>query len=177
MKYSPQFMKIYNRLKINEGGFQKMKNDKGNWTGGKVGVGELKGTNCGVSAASYPDLDIENLTKDQIMEIYHDDWYVKLSIMEYPSEFQYQVFDAMVHHGSWHTSKMIQRAVGANPDGIIGEMSWSRIKATPREDMVFLFLAERCRFMAKLSDLIWGDYGRGFMNRIAKCLDFAAQDN
>lgn len=31
-------------------------NDPGNWTGGEIGKGECKGTNYGISAASYPDL-------------------------------------------------------------------------------------------------------------------------
>jgi lysozyme family protein len=34
-----------------EGGFQNDPDDSGNWTGGKVGVGELKGTKWGICAA------------------------------------------------------------------------------------------------------------------------------
>ena len=46
-----------------EGGFSLDPNDPGNWTGGKRGVGELKGTRWGISAKSYPHLDI-NFMKD-----------------------------------------------------------------------------------------------------------------
>jgi lysozyme family protein len=53
-----------------EGGFQKLPNDKGNWTGGKIGVGVLKGTKYGISAARFPELDIENLTVAAAEEIY-----------------------------------------------------------------------------------------------------------
>lgn len=45
-----------------EAGFTKLETDPGNWTGGKVGVGELKGTKYGISAAAFPRVDIENLT-------------------------------------------------------------------------------------------------------------------
>ena len=38
-----------------EGGFQGMPDDPGNWTGGRLGDGTLKGTKFGISAASYPD--------------------------------------------------------------------------------------------------------------------------
>ncbi|WP_236513543.1 glycosyl hydrolase 108 family protein, partial [Escherichia coli] len=48
-----------------EGSFTLNKNDAGNWTGGKVGVGQLKGTKYGIAANSYPNLDIKNLTLDQ----------------------------------------------------------------------------------------------------------------
>lgn len=53
-----------------EGGFQKLPSDKGNWTGGKIGVGMLKGTKYGISAAQFPDLDIENLTIEDTGTIY-----------------------------------------------------------------------------------------------------------
>lgn len=38
------------------------RNDKGNWTGGRVGVGQLKGTKYGISAAAYLHLGIKSLT-------------------------------------------------------------------------------------------------------------------
>jgi lysozyme family protein len=48
-----------------EGGYTKNAKDPGNWTGGKVGKGILKGTKYGIAAASFPNLDIANLTKEQ----------------------------------------------------------------------------------------------------------------
>jgi lysozyme family protein len=57
-----------------EGGFTTDKNDRGNWTSGVVGQGELKGTNHGISAMSYPNLDIKNLTQEQATEIYVRDY-------------------------------------------------------------------------------------------------------
>jgi hypothetical protein len=58
-----------------EGGFSADKNDPGNYTGGKVGVGEFKGTKYGISAGSYPNVDIANLTKEQAVEIYRRDYW------------------------------------------------------------------------------------------------------
>lgn len=58
-----------------EGGFQKREDDPGNWTGGAIGKGELKGTKYGISAASFPDVDIENLTLDQAEALYLRDWW------------------------------------------------------------------------------------------------------
>lgn len=177
MQYPDDYVKIFNRLKINEGGFQIRSDDHGNWTGGKIGVGELRGTNCGISAATYPDLDIENLTEEQIMGLYYEDWYVRLMISEYPKEFRYQIFDSNVHHGSYWTAKILQRAVGVNDDGIIGQKTWDAVNNTPNEDITLLFLAKRCRFIASLSNTIWNHNSRGFVCRIAKCLEFAAEDN
>lgn len=58
-----------------EGGFSDNKNDPGNYTGGQVGVGEFKGTKFGISAGSYPNVDIANLTKEQAVAIYHSDYW------------------------------------------------------------------------------------------------------
>jgi hypothetical protein len=32
--------------------------DPGNWTGGAIGKGELRGTKWGISAQTYPQIDI-----------------------------------------------------------------------------------------------------------------------
>jgi lysozyme family protein len=58
-----------------EGGFQKRASDPGNWTGGKCGEGELKGTKFGISAASFPQIDIESLTISEAEAIYERDWW------------------------------------------------------------------------------------------------------
>lgn len=53
-----------------EGGYSSNRKDPGNWTGGKVGAGVLKGTKYGIAAHSYPNLDIKNLTLDDVKPIY-----------------------------------------------------------------------------------------------------------
>lgn len=58
-----------------EGGLSLDGNDGGNWTGGRPGSGELRGTRYGISAASYPDEDIQNLTKERALEIARRDFW------------------------------------------------------------------------------------------------------
>jgi len=60
-----------------EGGYTADPRDAGNWTGGRVGAGALKGTNFGISAAQYPNLDIEGLTRDEAIEIWRRNWWEK----------------------------------------------------------------------------------------------------
>lgn len=55
---------------VHEGGFQNDKNDHANWTSGKIGEGELKGTKYGITAFDMPDADIENLTPEQATQWY-----------------------------------------------------------------------------------------------------------
>lgn len=53
-----------------EGGFQKRPDDHGNWTS----EGVLKGTKFGISAHSFPDIDIESLTLTQAEDLYRQTW-------------------------------------------------------------------------------------------------------
>ena len=61
-----------------EGGYQNLRNDNGNWTGGKVGVGTLVGTNHGIAAPTLSQWlgrtatisDMKNLSKEDAKKIY-----------------------------------------------------------------------------------------------------------
>ncbi len=57
-------------ISTHEGGFQNRADDPGNWTPS----GELKGTKFGISAHSFPDLDIEALTLNEAEAIYRQYW-------------------------------------------------------------------------------------------------------
>lgn len=57
-------------IATHEGGFQNRADDPGNWTPS----GELKGTKFGISAHSFPDLDIEDLTLNDAEDIYRKHW-------------------------------------------------------------------------------------------------------
>ena len=59
------FDTVFDRTIGSEGGFQADRRDRGNWTSGEVGKGELKGTKYGLSAMTYPDLDIKAITLQQ----------------------------------------------------------------------------------------------------------------
>ena len=60
----------FTRLIGNEGVLSMDPKDSGNWTGGKIGLGKLKGSKYGISAASYPMVDIANLTLEGAKAIY-----------------------------------------------------------------------------------------------------------
>lgn len=166
----------FERSMGNEGGFQKDPGDRGNWTSGKIGVGELKGTKYGISAMSYPDVDIENLTLEEAKAIYKKDWWDALHMVSFGPGLSFQMFDAALHHGMGNASRMLQRAVGVKDDGILGPQSKAAVLRMSSYDLCFLFLAERLEFMTNLSNAMWTTNGRGFSRRIAANLRYAAKD-
>lgn len=77
-----------------EGGFQANPKDAGNYARGK-----LVGTKYGISARSYPDLDIPNLTLNEARAIYLRDYWTPLGADELPPALALVAFDTAVHSG------------------------------------------------------------------------------
>lgn len=169
------FDKSFERVFTNEGLFQDDPNDRGNWTSGRVGEGELKGTKFGLAAMTYPDLDIRNLTKAEAKEIYYRDWWQKLGMARFRPAMQYQMFDAAINHGMHQATKMLQRAAGTVDDGIIGPLTWGAVLRMDLNDLLLRFLGQRLSFMTQIST--WDNYGKGWARRIAHNLLLAAEDN
>jgi lysozyme family protein len=72
-----KFEPAWDLVRKQEAGFQCDHGDRGNWTSGQIGVGELKGTNMGISAMSYPHEDIRHMTPERASEIYFKDFWLK----------------------------------------------------------------------------------------------------
>lgn len=167
------FNKSFDRLIGSEGGFGDDSRDSGNWTGGVIGRGEIKGTKYGISAASYPSLDIKNLTLAQAKEIYFRDFWSIIGDAD--SAIKFQLFDAAVNHGRGNAIRFLQRAVQVADDGTWGSVSQAALGAMEKNDVLLRFVAYRLKFWSAIST--FDVYGRGWTNRGADNLLYAAEDN
>jgi lysozyme family protein len=61
-----------------EGGFQNDRNDHANWSGGRIGVGELIGTKYGITALDLPGVVIKDITEDQAVAYYQEHYWKDL---------------------------------------------------------------------------------------------------
>lgn len=82
-----------------EGGLSLIRADRGNWTGGAVGKGQLKGTKYGIAAHSHPNLDIQNLSKDQATILYANEYWGPSGCPALPAGVDLQIFDHSVNAG------------------------------------------------------------------------------
>lgn len=171
---SAWFETVFGRVIGHEGRFQKHPGDRGNWTTGIVGRGLLKGTNWGISAATYPELDIENMSRDEAKLIYFTDWWERMGMRYWPEALSYQMFDAAINHGMQAANKMLQRALSVDDDGIIGPRTLEALQKAHLDDLLKLFLAERLEFFTNLGT--FDTFGRGWARRIAQNLRYAAKD-
>lgn len=128
-----------------EGGYSTDCNDNGNWTGGKAGAGEFKGTKYGISAASYPSVNIANLTRQQAELIYKADYWHASAADSQPWPLCLIVLDTAVLHG-------VGRAV-----------EWLRKTQDP-----WAYLAFRLESYTAMGT--WHYHGAGWVNRIVKLM-------
>lgn len=174
------FDKAFDRTIGHEGGFTDNRADRGNWTSGVIGTGQLKGTKFGISAMSYPDLDIKNLTVAQAKEIYKRDFWDKPGLNKLPEVLSADVFDMGVNAGLKTAVKLVQRAVGVTDDGIMGPKTLQAVtdaRSHGEDDYVLYtqFCAERIKYYTSLST--FSTFGKGWMNRVATCMLLTAKDN
>lgn len=169
------FDEAFKRLIGHEGGYSADRRDPGNWTGGRVGVGTLKGTKFGLAANTYPNLDIKNLTLAQAKAIYKKDWWDKLGADGMHSAIVFQLWDFAINAGRSRAIKELQQAVGVPADGIIGPQTLAAVNSHDLNDVILSLTAERLKFYTSLST--FKAYGKGWTNRVADNLKYAAQDN
>ena len=156
------FTTAINRVLGNEGGYANNPADPG---------GE---TQWGISRRSYPNLDIQGLTREMAVALYRRDFWDRANLDALPLGLASQLLDFAVNSGTATATRALQRAVGVADDGVVGPHTQAAIAAMPAHDLVMRFLAERLLFMTGLK--AWGDFGRGWARRIANQLRLGASD-
>ena len=130
-------------------------------------------TNWGISKRSYPNVDIANLTQDGAKEIYLRDFWNPIGDAD--PAIKFQVFDFAVNSGIQTAIRKLQAAIGVADDGHWGPVSAAKLASMDRNDVLMIFIAQRLRFWAGLSN--WPTFGKGWAVRAATDLEYAAEDN
>lgn len=95
-----------------EGGLSRNPDDHGNWSGGRKHQGQLRGTKYGISAASYPELDIGGLTKEQAARIYYEDYWLAIGCDHLTPAMAFLHFDSAVNHGIGQAPIFLEQSDG-----------------------------------------------------------------
>lgn len=81
-------------------------------------------TNWGISKRIYPDLDIRNLSREQAIEIYHNDYWDVCRCGDLPSGIALMVFNSAVNQGPGTAACSLQISLGfVRVDGHIGPVT------------------------------------------------------
>lgn len=154
-----------------EGGYSDDPDDPGNWSSGQKGVGVLRGTKFGIAASAHPEItDIAGLQIDQATDIFWTQYWPRLHGDELPLPLAMVTLDAEVMSGMGNDRHLraaywLQKAVGAYPDGNLGELTLAAARACKDLDIAVQVACEyRLRFLKCLPT--WPKFGEGWTRRV-----------
>lgn len=161
------FAAVMDEVFLHEGGLSMHRGDPGNWTGGKVGVGELRGTNFGIASHAHPSVDIRNLTKAQAREIYRRDYWNPIRGDDLPEGLDLVTMDPAVNSGVSRGVRWLQQALGGGvaADGRMGPQTLGAAARANAVPVIQRACAIRMGFLRGLRT--WDTFGRGWSRRVA----------
>lgn len=162
----------FENVLLYEGGFTNDPKDRGNWTTGVIGKGSCKGTKYGISAMSYPSLNIRELTENQAKDIYYKDFWLKNKLDKVEPVLAFQLFDASIQHGSSTAIKMLQKLLGIPASGSLDDVTLSTLTYENQKVIAYKYIAKRLEYYTSIKT--FSIYGKGWVNRMAANLNITA---
>ena len=152
----------FDLLMTHEGGYSDHKADPGGET--------MLGITKGVAVANGYDGPMAKLPEEVAKKIYKDQYWNKVKADELPEALKFHVFDAAVNSGTTQAIKLLQRAVGAAEDGLLGPATLKAVNAVEGSVVAARYTGERLRFMTSLK--VWPIFGAGWGRRLALNLQY-----
>lgn len=146
-----------------EGGYSDNKSDPGG------------ATNLGVTKRVWEEWvghevtkdDIKKLTVADVTPLYRKRFWNACRCDDLPSGLDYLVFDIGVNSGTGRAAKFLQSAVGATPDGVIGNGTLTCVRRTTLStfDLINIICDRREKFYMGLAG--FPTFGKGWLKRNA----------
>lgn len=151
------FDEAFERLMVHEGSYSNHRDDPGRET--------MWGITERVARAHGYHGPMRELPIEFARLIYRGAYWDACQCDQLPVWIAGQVFDAAVNSGVRQASIWLQRAVGAQPDGVIGAKTIACARRADPGTAVARFNGLRLQFMAGLKT--WPSFSRGWARRIA----------
>lgn len=121
-------------------------------------------TRYGISKRAFPNEDILNLTLARAEELYRQHYWSPIKGDQLGWPLNLFVYDCAVNQGVGVAVRLLQRAVGAVQDGVIGPKTLALARNATKEQLA-LFMADRGLRYARTIN--FDVYGRGWLKRLA----------
>lgn len=159
------FSQCLELLLVHEGGFVDHPQDPGGMT------------NLGVTRKTLEDYldrpvsedEMRNLTPENVADLYKEKYWDKVKGDDLPSGLDWSVFDWAVNSGPIRAAKAVQRAAGAEDDGIIGPATLRAVNDMDVTYMIRSMHRQRQVFYESLKT--FETFGRGWTRRNDETLD------
>lgn len=153
------FDDAFDKLMTFEGGYANNSADPGGET--------MWGITARVARAEGFIGDMKSMPKETAKAIARKRYWDPVRCDELPEGIRYAMFDCAYNSGPAQAIKFLQRAVGTNPDGVIGNVTLS---AAHNASLAVLG-GLRLDFLTSLPT--WGQFGKGWTRRVASILQGA----
>lgn len=113
-------------------------------------------TKWGITKRSYPDINIADLTREQALDIYWRDWWLKEGYNELPPILGEQTFFAAVNVGPRPAVMILQRAIRATgkdhviDDGVLGSITKAAVGRSDPAMVSIAFRSEQAGYYREL---------------------------
>ena len=173
--YSPQFAMAVSFVLVAEGAIEpdgSIHSDLGYINDPLDAGGETKG---GISKRAFPNLDIASLTLEQIVRIYHTNYWRAAQCKEWPAPVALMVFDSAVQHGVTTAIKLLQEISGVKADGKVGPITRAAVNSLDPAYLVSRLGLRRSRLYARIikKDTTQVRFIEGWHNRLVALTDAA----
>ena len=153
-KFEPAYVVVFGH----EGGFQKEPDDIGNYNS----LGELVGTNWGISARVYErwigrpptEEDMRNMPKSTGRKIFKVKFWDRIKGDHiHDQQLATFFFDGAVNHGAYGGTKLMQEVLGVDDDGIVGAKTLTALNGGNPEKIFNAYKARRLAYYHHIVEL------------------------
>ena len=129
-------------------------------------------TKYGISSASYPNVNIRELSQEQALAIYEQDFWFGLQLPELPPAVAFVVMDTAINMGPYTAVTLLQKTIGqVRVDGILGPETKMRTHELNPEYVARELTALRLWEYAQYRQ--FNRYGKGWVRRSVAALSQA----
>jgi len=133
-------------------------------------------TNNGITQAVYdayrkvrglPLQSVKLILSDEVADIYNKQYWKLIRGDSLPAGLDYAVFDFAVNSGVSRATRYLQRLVGVNDDGVIGNATLASVYDAAKADeekLIATYCANRLAFLRSLST--FPTFGKGWTRRV-----------
>lgn len=151
------FEQAFERLLGHEGGFVDHPEDPGGAT--RWGITQRIARKHGYTG------NMRNFPVEEARRIARAEYWDKVRADDVPDALRFDLFDGAYNSGPPQAIKWLQRAAGADDDGIIGPKTLTAVRAANPHLLAKRYNGHRLQFMTDLKT--WPTFGRGWARRIA----------
>jgi len=115
--------------------------------------------------------EMRALTPATVAPMYKKKYWDAIKADELPMGLDYLMFDFAINAGPNRAIKTMQKAIGTNPDGVIGPKTMQALKTADQKDLIAKFSMEKELFYKALPT--FATFGKGWMRRVAEAQSHA----